>query len=186
MGKPVVVLRVEADHLEQLLDAPLDLGSRPQLVYLERLGDDEADALARIERSVGILEDHHHLAPDRPHARPRETRDVATVEDDLAVGRVEQPHDAAGKGGLAATRLAHDPERLSRLDGEAHAVDRFHGADLLLEDDPARDREVLLDVLDDEQVFSHQLGTSLPSPSWLRGASRPRGPSSPRPDGMPA
>ena len=37
MGEPVVVLGVEPDDLEQLLDAPLDLGGRAQLVHLERL-----------------------------------------------------------------------------------------------------------------------------------------------------
>ena len=49
------------------------------------------------------------------------------------------------------------------------AVDRLHGRDLLLEDDPARDREVLLQVLDDEQLVGRQ--------RWLRhrGRTRARG-----------
>ena len=38
------------------------------------------------------------------------------------------------------------PERLAALDVEADAVDRLHRADLALEDDPARDREVLDEV----------------------------------------
>ena len=68
----VVVLGVQADDLEQLLHAALDLGLGAELVHLERLGDDEADALARVQRRVRVLEDHHHLAPDRPHlARAR-------------------------------------------------------------------------------------------------------------------
>ena len=41
-------------------------------------------------------------------------------------------------------------------DREADAVDRLHGADLLLEDDPARDGEVLLQILDDEQLVATQ------------------------------
>ena len=40
------------------------------------------------------------------------------------------------------------------LHREADAVDRLDRADLLLEDDPARDREVLLQVLDDEQLVA--------------------------------
>ena len=73
-----------------------------------------------------------------------------------AVGRVEQPHDAAGERGLAAAGLADDAERLALLDAEGDAVDRLHGADRLLEDDPARDREVLLDVLDDEELVARR------------------------------
>ena len=56
---------------------------------------------------------------------------------------------------LAAARLAHDAERLARFTVRADAVDRLHGGDLLLEDDPARDREVLRDVLDLEQGVAH-------------------------------
>ena len=67
-------------------------------------------------------------------------------------GRVEQPHDAARHRRLAAAGLADDAERLALADAEADAVDRLHRRDLLLEDDPARDREVLLQVLDDEQL----------------------------------
>src|SRR5689334_7330129 len=48
----VVVLRVEADDLEELLHAPLDLRLGPELVHLQGLGDDEADALARVQRRV--------------------------------------------------------------------------------------------------------------------------------------
>ena len=40
------------------------------------------------------------------------------------------------------------------LDAEADPVDRLHGRDLLLEDDPARDREVLRQALDDEEIVA--------------------------------
>ena len=66
----VVVLRVEPDDLEQVLHAALALRLGADLVHLERLADDEADALAGVERCVRVLEDHHHLAPHRPHLRP--------------------------------------------------------------------------------------------------------------------
>src|SRR5207247_1924805 len=93
-----------------------------------------------------------HLAADRTHGRTGELRDVASLEGDLAVRRLEQLHDAAGERRLPAPRLAHDAQRLAGPEAERDAVDRLHGADLLLEDDPARDREVLPDVLDDEQL----------------------------------
>ena len=63
----VVVLGVEADDLEQLLDAALALGRRADAVELERLADDEPDPLARVERRVRVLEHHHHVAPQRAH-----------------------------------------------------------------------------------------------------------------------
>ena len=45
---------------------------------------------------------------------------------------------------LAAAGLTDQPERLARVDLEIDAVDRVHVADLLLDEDAARDREVLL------------------------------------------
>ena len=60
----VVVLRVEADDLEQLLHTALALRLGADPVHLERLGDDEPDALAGVQRRVGILEDHLQLAAD--------------------------------------------------------------------------------------------------------------------------
>ena len=157
----VVVLRVQPDDLEQLLHAALDLGRRAELVDLERLGDDEADPLARVQGRVRVLEDHHHLAADRPHLGPRELGDVAPLEDDPARGRVEQAHDAARHRRLAAARLADDAEGLALADGEADAVHGLHRGDLLLEDDPARDREVLLQILDDEELVAGRDAVSL-------------------------
>ena len=43
----------------------------------QRLGDQVADAHARIERGVGILEDHLDVAPDRLHRLAAEAADVA-------------------------------------------------------------------------------------------------------------
>ena len=62
----VVVLRVEPDRVHQLLDRPLALAlARLELVDRERLADDRADRLARVQRRVRVLEDHLHLAPQR-------------------------------------------------------------------------------------------------------------------------
>ena len=150
----VVVLRVQPDDLEQLLDALLDLRLGAHLVHLERLGDDEADALARVQRRVRVLEDHHHLAPVRTHLGAGQARDVAAVEDDPAGRRIEEAHDAARHRRLAAAGLADDAERLALADREGDAVDGLHRGDLLLEDDSARDGEVLLQVLDDEELVA--------------------------------
>jgi hypothetical protein len=102
--------------------------------------------------SVPIPEDHHHLAANGSHLRAGELRDVTTVEDDLPRGRLEQAHQAPGQRRLAAAGLADDPERLAAIDREADVVDGLDRADLLLEEDPSRDGEVLLDALGDEQL----------------------------------
>ena len=167
----VVVLRVEADDLEQLAHTALSLGRRADPVDVETLGDDEADPLPGVERRVRVLEDHHHLAPERAHLAPREVRDVAALEDDLAARRIEQLHDAARHRGLAAAGLSHDAERLALLQREADAVDGLHGADLLLEEDPPRHGEVLLHLLDDEQIVGHQAVSAI-TVSLSRATSR--------------
>ncbi len=56
----VVVLGSEADDVHQLLHRRL-ASRRDWPVDHERVGDQRADALARIERRVRILEDHLHL-----------------------------------------------------------------------------------------------------------------------------
>src|SRR5207248_4459594 len=128
--------------------------------------------------------------------RTREVRDVDAVEDEAAVGHVEQAHDAACEGRLPAPGLADDAEGLALLDGETDAVDRLHRGDLLLEDDPAGDREILLDAVDDEQAvlvcrdaavpLNRRLGHVTPSqPSCSPPASPPPAPSCPRRAGTP-
>src|SRR6266404_2632757 len=101
-------------------------------------------------------------------------RDVAASEDDPPAGRVEEPHDAARERGLAAARFADDAQRLALVQRQGNAVDRLHGRDLLLEDDSAGDREVLLDVLDDEQFFAtshYTVSTSIVSRSFVASRS---------------
>ena len=92
------------------------------------------------------------------------------VEPDLAVGGVEQPHRHARERALAAAGLADQTERLARIDLEVDAVDRVHRADLLLEDDAARDREVLLDALQPKERLAGRLGAS-PATASLRRRS---------------
>src|SRR5262249_5564978 len=78
-------------------------------------------------------------------------RDVPPPEEDAPVADLVDPHDAAGKRRLAAARLTHQPQSLATLELEADVVDRLHLGDLLPEDHPFLDREVLADVLDREQ-----------------------------------
>ena len=107
------------------------------------LADDRADRLARVQRRVGVLEDHLHLAAHRLQRRALDVRDVLPVKAHFAGGRLQQSRDQARGGALATARLADDAQRLAALHVEADAVDRLHGADLFLHHDPARQREVL-------------------------------------------
>jgi hypothetical protein len=64
VGVAVVVLGVETDSLHELLDGLA--GAAPRLDVLDVKGgrDDRPDRLARVERGVGVLEDHLQVAAD--------------------------------------------------------------------------------------------------------------------------
>jgi hypothetical protein len=79
------------------------------------------------------------------------------AEADRAARGLEQLHDAARHRRLAAAGLADDAERLALAQREGDAVDGLHRGDFLLEDDPAGDGEVLLEVLDDEELVALEL-----------------------------
>ena len=68
--------RVEADELEQLPHARAPLGARADAVNDERLLDDRADAHARIERRVRILEDDLKMPPRAPQLARRQRAHV--------------------------------------------------------------------------------------------------------------
>ena len=68
-----------------------------------------------------------------------------------AAGRLHQPQDAPAESGLATTGLADQPVGLTAPDGQAHPVDRVDVADGLVDQHPALDREVHLEVVDLQQ-----------------------------------
>ncbi len=119
-----------------------------QIVDLQRLGDDVADRHARVQRRVGVLEDHLHLAAHLAHLAAVQLGQVLAVEDDLAAGRLVELQDGAAGGGLAAAGLADQAEGLALLDVERDAVDGLDRADLALEDDALGQREVHDQVVD--------------------------------------
>src|SRR5262249_44999565 len=108
-------------------------------------------------RRVRVLEDHLHLAPVRAELARGEPADVLPVEDDLALGDVHQAQDEPRGGRLAAPGLPHQADGLARPDVEVDPVDGVDLADLLLEDDPAGDREVLLQAADPDERLSRSL-----------------------------
>src|SRR5882724_2055189 len=92
-------------------------------MQIERVADDLPDTLARVERCVGVLEDHLDLAPDRFHLLAREADQLLAPVLDRARRRLEQLDDRAAEGGLATSRLADQPEGLTLAEGEADVVD---------------------------------------------------------------
>ena len=60
------ILELIRDLREQLADPVRDLGARDHAVDAQRQPDDRPDALARVQRRVGILEDDLHAAPELP------------------------------------------------------------------------------------------------------------------------
>ena len=61
--------------------------------------------MARVQRRERVLEDHLHLATQRAHRLAVERGEVAAVEADGALGRLEQlDHRAAGRGLAAAAQ----------------------------------------------------------------------------------
>ena len=77
-------------------------------------------------------------------------RTSVAFELDAARGRLDEPQDAASDGRLARSRFADQAERLAAADAEADAVDRFDLRDDARED-AALDREVLVEIADDEE-----------------------------------
>ena len=82
--KAVVVLRVEADALQQALHPPPHLGRGPDAVHLERLADDRADRACAGSATRTGPERPSHLPPDRAHLARAGLRDVAAHELDGA------------------------------------------------------------------------------------------------------
>jgi hypothetical protein len=75
------------------------------------------------------------------------------VEDHAACSQVVKPGDAAGQGGLAATRLADEPERLAAAHVEADLIDRVYLSDAAPQQGARNYREMFDDsVQADEQI----------------------------------
>src|SRR5204863_8319400 len=119
----------QPDAREQRRDLLATFFASPDAVDLERLAHDVARRHARVERGKRVLEDDLHLAAIGPHLGLAETDDLATLDLHRTGGGLDRAqHRAAGRG-LAAARLAHQPQRLALADREAHAIDGIDLAD---------------------------------------------------------
>jgi hypothetical protein len=123
-------------------------------VDVQRLADDVLHALARVQRGVGVLEDHLDLPPQLEPARAIGARHVLARELDLTRGGPEQAEDELAERRLARARLAHHAEGRAGLDVQRHAGHGMHRAPRRARDAlnhaPAQ-REVLVHVVHLEQ-----------------------------------
>ena len=125
----VDVLGIEADHVKQLANALDTLLGSADAVNDHRLGDDLTDGHTGVQGCIGILEDELHLSAHGLELLLVHLGDVATLEVNLAGGRRIEVHDGATGGGLTATGLTDQAERLASTNLEGKVVDS--GDDLL-------------------------------------------------------
>jgi len=116
---------IESDECHQVLRAVPGLGLRQAEVH-RPLGDRVADAAARIKRPIGILEDDLHALAMPAERAGRQVRDIRVVQIDVAAGRLDQTHDAAGYRRFSGPRLADDPQRLAALHVDVHLMRGAH------------------------------------------------------------
>src|SRR4029077_14942069 len=148
MGVTACRVPGEADDLQQLTHARAGLVPARQPVAPQGLPDDASDAVAGVERRVRVLEHHLHPPPQWPELGLTELRDVLTVEVDRSLGRLVEAGERVAAGGTSAARLADEPDGLTFLDRQRDVVDRPDVADVTVENEPALDREVDLEVLE--------------------------------------
>ena len=106
----------QPDLAQQLVHARHHGGFRQQLLEADGFGDGRADPVTRVERGVGILEDHLDAMAGFS----------GIAETHLAASGGVQASDQAGQRGLAAARFTHQAEGLAPLDIKTNA---FHGTD---------------------------------------------------------
>ena len=136
----------------------------------QRIGQGAAHGLARIERGVGVLEDHLDGARG---LQPLALAEVAAVERDVAVRRRDQAHDGERQGGLAAAGFAHQAQALAGLHVERDAVDGLQRVDAAGQ--RAADLEVDGEIVEREQRLSHDDGTARgrrPAAAVISGGTR--------------
>ena len=95
-------------------------------VHAQCLPEHLANGHAWIERAVGVLKHHLHAAIVSPQRLAAERPDIFTVEQDLPGIGLDQPHQRAGQGGLAAAGLTHHRQCLATLHCKCHAVECPH------------------------------------------------------------
>ncbi len=104
--------------------------------------DDSPTVMRGLREAYGSWKMICMLRRERAHLVALEREMSLTVEDDLALGRLEQAEDQRGRRRLAAARLADEAERLAAL-MEKRTPSTALTSPTWREKTPLRDREVL-------------------------------------------
>ncbi len=84
------------------------------------------DRHPRVERGVGVLEDHLEIEPAVADFAAAELGQILAIQDNRAGRRADELHDGPGKGGFSAAGFADEAEDFALFNRQAHPV---HGAD---------------------------------------------------------
>ena len=123
-----------------------------------------------------ILEHHAHLvAADVDQLRIAGLEQVAAIEHDAAIARLDQPRQAAHQRRFAGARQAHDDEDLALVHRQvdvAHRPDQLQGSERVVVGPPALRRDEMIGAL---PIKLPELGAGeLHPPVKRRGAGRRR------------
>ncbi len=113
-------------------------------MHFQRLTDDVAHRHTRVERSVGVLEDHLHLPPHTPQPLTLQSSKFFILEEDATIGRPIKLKNRPARGRFTTARLTHQPHCFTLFDGETNVVHCLNIPYVPLDDDPLCDGEIHL------------------------------------------
>jgi hypothetical protein len=123
-----------------------------------RLAQDRRHPHPRVHRCVGVLEHQLHQPSLPPPLPPRQRREVPPAEYKRSAARLLQSHDQPSDGRLSAPRFPHKPKRRAGRNREGHVRDSRDLPDPPLQDRSRRNREILHQTGDDQQVLTVPAG----------------------------
>jgi hypothetical protein len=113
----------ELDQPEQPRDERRLVLAARALVDPARFVQRRPDGHPRVERGIGVLEDHLHPPPQLPQLLALVLADVDAVDQDISPIGLDKPDQAAGERRLARPRAAGDAEDLAAAELEGDVVD---------------------------------------------------------------
>ncbi|BBK32731.1 hypothetical protein STHU_33650 [Allostella humosa] len=129
-------------HLGQELGhPPAPVAAGAQAMDAQGVAHRVGDPAARVQAGIGVLEDDLHAAAEAHGVLAQHRRRILPLQQEAAGAGRHQPCQAVGERGLAAAGFADHCQRLARLDGQRHPVQRVHHT--AAASHPARDREAL-------------------------------------------
>ncbi len=140
-------------RFQQVLAFESDLLEYDDIFEGSKVIEAKVDQMGGVQRGVGVLEDHLHLAPvGGASARRPRPGDLIALEADRPRGRLGQVEDRPAGRGLAGARTRRPAPRSRPLGHrEADSVHGLHPVDLAVDQDAALYREVLDQVAHLEQ-----------------------------------